>query len=116
MLNGARHEGAITPLRGSGRAHRKLGMAESKSIHSAASSAAGYLYQARLALVECLKFAYADSGIEAAIEKKTMTFLSRRKAALWSFSRPSTTSRKLGDLSDTTAFPGDFESKGFTKR
>jgi len=44
-------------------------MAGSNSIHSAASSAAGYLYQARLALAGCLKFAYADSGIEVAIEK-----------------------------------------------
>src|SRR5579864_1558390 len=48
---------------------QKAGMAESNSIHSAASSAAGYFYQARLALAECLKFAYADSGIEVAIEK-----------------------------------------------
>lgn len=44
-------------------------MANNKSIHSAVQSAVGYLYQARLALSECLRFAYADSGIEVAIEK-----------------------------------------------
>jgi hypothetical protein len=44
-------------------------MAETKPIHSAAQSAAGYLFQARLALAECLRFAYGDSGIEIAIEK-----------------------------------------------
>jgi hypothetical protein len=36
---------------------------------SAAASAAGYLYQARLALAEALRFAYSDSGIEVAIER-----------------------------------------------
>jgi hypothetical protein len=35
----------------------------------AAGPAAGYYYQARLALAEALRFAYADSGIEIAIEK-----------------------------------------------
>ena len=44
-------------------------MSKLTSIHSAAPSAAGYLYQARLALVECLRYAYRDSGIEVAIEK-----------------------------------------------
>lgn len=40
-----------------------------KPIHSAAQSAAGYLYQARLGLAECLRYAYVDSGIDIAIEK-----------------------------------------------
>lgn len=44
-------------------------MMSNRPSHSAAQSAAGYLYQARLALAECLRFAYADSGIEIAIEK-----------------------------------------------
>jgi hypothetical protein len=44
-------------------------MAHEKPVHSAAQSAAGYLYQARLALAECLRYAYRDSGIEIAIEK-----------------------------------------------
>ena len=44
-------------------------MSEAQAVHSAAQSAAGYLYQARLALVEALRYAYVDSGIEIAIEK-----------------------------------------------
>jgi hypothetical protein len=36
---------------------------------SAAASAAGYYYQARLALAEALRFAYADSGIDIAVER-----------------------------------------------
>jgi hypothetical protein len=40
-----------------------------KDMFSAAASAAGYYYQARLALAEALRFAYAESGIEIAIEK-----------------------------------------------
>lgn len=44
-------------------------MSKAQKIHSAAQSAAGYLYQARLALAETLRYAYADSGIEIAIEK-----------------------------------------------
>ncbi len=39
------------------------------SVHSAAQSAAGYLYQARLALAESLRFAYKDSSVEIAIER-----------------------------------------------
>jgi hypothetical protein len=35
----------------------------------AGGSAAGYLYQARLALAEALRFAYAESGIEVALER-----------------------------------------------
>lgn len=44
-------------------------MQEANAVHSAAQSAAGYLYQARLALAEALRYAYVDSGIEIAIEK-----------------------------------------------
>ena len=44
-------------------------MSEAQAVHSAAGSAAGYLYQARLALVEALRYAYVDSGIEIAVEK-----------------------------------------------
>jgi hypothetical protein len=36
---------------------------------TAASSAAGYYYQARLGLCECLRFVYGDSGIEFSIER-----------------------------------------------
>jgi hypothetical protein len=44
-------------------------MSEAQSVHSAAQSAAGYLYQARLALAEVLRYAYVDSGVEIAVEK-----------------------------------------------
>lgn len=44
-------------------------MSEAQALHSAAHSAAGYLYQARLALAEALRYAYVDSGIEIAVEK-----------------------------------------------
>ena len=44
-------------------------MTEPHTVHSAAQSAAGYLYQARLALVEALRYVYVDSGIEIAVEK-----------------------------------------------
>ena len=37
--------------------------------HTAAESAAGYLYQARLALAEAIRYVYRDSGLEFAIEK-----------------------------------------------
>ena len=42
---------------------------ENRPVHIAAQPAAGYLYQARLALAECLSFAYRDSHIEIAIER-----------------------------------------------
>lgn len=44
-------------------------MSEQPSVHSAAQSAAGYLYQARLALAESLRYAYSDSSVEIAIER-----------------------------------------------
>jgi hypothetical protein len=40
-----------------------------KTKFSAAASTAGYLYQARFALAEALRFAYADSGIEVSLER-----------------------------------------------
>ena len=44
-------------------------MSEASTVHSAPQAAAGYLYQARVALLEALRYAYHDSGIEIAIEK-----------------------------------------------
>ena len=44
-------------------------MSGAQAVHSAAQSTAGYLYQARLALAEALRYAYFDSGIEIAVEK-----------------------------------------------
>jgi hypothetical protein len=40
-----------------------------RSIFGAASSAAGYLYQARLAVCESLRFVYGESGVELSIER-----------------------------------------------
>lgn len=45
------------------------GVMSEENVHTAAQSVAGYLYQARLALVEALRYAYVDSGIEIAVEK-----------------------------------------------
>ena len=44
-------------------------MSEAQTVHSAAPSAAGYLYQARLALAEALRYAYRESDVEIAVEK-----------------------------------------------
>ena len=44
-------------------------MSKPQTVHSTAQSAAGYLYQARLALAEVLRYAYRDAGIEIAVEK-----------------------------------------------
>ena len=46
-----------------------IAMSKAQVLHNAARSAAGYLYQARLALVEALRYAYVDSGIEITVEK-----------------------------------------------
>jgi hypothetical protein len=44
-------------------------LTESHRVFTAASSAAGYYYQARLALFESLRLAYGESSIEVAIER-----------------------------------------------
>ena len=44
-------------------------MSAAQSAHNTAQSAAGYLYQARLALAEALRYAYVDSGVEIAVER-----------------------------------------------
>ncbi|ATC32183.1 hypothetical protein CA606_07345 [Caulobacter vibrioides] len=44
-------------------------MAKSPTNFSAAPSAAGYLYQARLALALCLKYVNVDAGVEVGIER-----------------------------------------------
>ena len=44
-------------------------MSKPQTVHSTAQSAAGYLYQARLALAEVHRYAYRDAGIEIAVEK-----------------------------------------------
>ncbi|OHV69093.1 hypothetical protein LCM4577_23020 [Mesorhizobium sp. LCM 4577] len=45
------------------------GVSSSSDKHSVAHVAAGYLYQARLALSEALKYANVDSSVEVSIEK-----------------------------------------------
>ena len=57
-------------------------MSEVQSVHSAAQSAAGYLYQARLALAEGLRYAYAESGIDIAVEKLDDVSFEKRGSAL----------------------------------
>ena len=44
-------------------------MIETNSVFTTPGSAAGYFYQARLALLECLRFLYEETGIEVAIER-----------------------------------------------
>ena len=44
-------------------------MAASPSNFSAAPSAAGYLYQARLALALCLKYVNTEASVEVGIER-----------------------------------------------
>jgi len=44
-------------------------VADTAPVFTAAHSAAGYYYQARLALLESLRFVYGESGIEVAVER-----------------------------------------------
>jgi hypothetical protein len=76
-------------------------MAENKTVHSAAPSAAGYLYQARLALAECLRFAYAESGIDISIEKLDDVSFEKADNAL-ELLQTKHHLKKAGDLSDTS--------------
>ena len=39
--------------------HSRMNVSEANSVHGAAQSVAGYLYQARLALAECLRYGIA---------------------------------------------------------
>ena len=72
------------------------------SKHSAAGSAAGYYYQARLALAEALKFAYSDLGIEIAIEKLDDVSFEKDGAPL-ELLQLKHHLQKVGDLSDTSS-------------
>jgi hypothetical protein len=74
-------------------------MSQEKPVHSAAQSAAGYLYQARLALAECLRFAYGDSSIEIAIEKLDDISFEKDGTAL-ELLQTKHHLKKAGDLSD----------------
>ena len=76
-------------------------MSEAQSVHSAAQSAAGYMYQARLALLEALRYAYSDSGIEIAIEKLDDVSFEKEGTAL-ELLQTKHHLKKAGDLTDTS--------------
>ena len=76
-------------------------MSEAQSVHSAAQSAAGYMYQARLALLEALRYAYSDSGIEIAIEKLDDVSFEKEGTAL-ELLQSKHHLKKAGDLTDTS--------------
>ena len=74
-------------------------MSEADSVHGAAQSAAGYLYQARLALAECLRYAYSDSSVEIAIERLDDVSFEKDGAPL-ELLQTKHHLKKAGDLSD----------------
>jgi hypothetical protein len=74
-------------------------MSQVKTVHSAAQSAAGYLYQARLALAECLRYAYGDASVEIAIEKLDDVSFEKDGTAL-ELLQTKHHLKKAGDLSD----------------
>ena len=76
-------------------------MSEEPTVHSAAQSIAGYLYQARLALLEALRYAYADSGIEIAVEKLDDVSFEKDGSAL-EMLQTKHHLKKSGDLTDTS--------------
>ena len=76
-------------------------MSEAHAVHSAAQSAAGYLYQARLALVEVLRYVYVDSGIEIAVEKLDDVSFEKDGSAL-ELLQTKHHLRKSGNLTDSS--------------
>ena len=76
-------------------------MSEAQPVHSAAQSAAGYLYQARLALVEALRYVYRDAGIEIAVEKFDDVSFEKDGSAL-ELLQTKHHLKKSGDLTDSS--------------
>ena len=76
-------------------------MSEIHTLHSAVQSAAGYLYQGRLALLEALRYAYVDSGIEIAIEKLDDVSFEKDGTAL-ELLQTKHHLKKSGDLTDSS--------------
>ena len=76
-------------------------MSEAQSVHSAAQSAAGYMYQARLALLEALRYPYHDSGIEIAVEKLDDVSFEKDGTAL-ELLQTKHHLKKSGDLTDNS--------------
>ncbi|MFQ6753525.1 ABC-three component system protein [Cereibacter sphaeroides] len=79
--------------------HSRFNVSEANSVHGAAQSAAGYLYQARLALAECLRYAYSESTIEIAIERLDDVSFEKNGAPL-ELLQTKHHLKKAGDLSD----------------
>ena len=67
--------------------------------HSAPEAAAGYLYQVRLALLEALRYAYQESGIEIAVEKLDDVSFEKNGAPL-ELLQTKHHLQKIGDLTD----------------
>ena len=76
-------------------------MPEAQPVHSAAQSAAGYMYQARLALLEALRYTYRDSGIEIAVEKLDDVSFEKDGSAL-ELLQTKHHLKKSGDLTDSS--------------
>ena len=76
-------------------------MSKASAVYSAAQSAAGYLYQARLALVEVLRYVYVDSGIEIAVEKLDDVSFEKDGSAL-ELLQTKHHLRKSGNLTDSS--------------
>ena len=76
-------------------------MSEIQTAHSAPQSAAGYLYQARVALVEVLRYVYADPGVEIALEKFDDVSFEKDGIAL-DLLQTKHHIKKVGDLSDSS--------------
>ena len=76
-------------------------MSEAQSVHNAAQSAAGYMYQARLALLEALRYAYRDSGIDIAVEKLDDVSFEKDGTAL-ELLQTKHHLKKAGDLTDSS--------------
>ena len=74
-------------------------MSKGTPIHSAVQSAAGYLYQARLALAECLRYAYSDSSVEIGIERLDDVSFEKNGAPI-ELLQTKHHLKKAGDLSD----------------
>lgn len=71
------------------------------AAHGAAQSAAGYLYQARLALAEALRYAYVDSGIEIAVERLDDVSFEKNGSAL-ELLQTKHHVKKAGELTDSS--------------
>jgi hypothetical protein len=68
---------------------------------TAASSAAGYYYQARLALFECLRLAYGDENVDVAIERFDDVSFEKNGQPL-ELLQTKHHINKVGDLTDTS--------------